>query len=339
MKKIIYLSVLCASFLFAETKDEILQKAMKFEQAKDYENAMLYYKKLAMLDMSKPLDYNDVLTKPDNQNSDKLATDFSYYENDTSAKKVSKSQTFKNVDKNLYPRADSLDKQWIYMYQPTYLGYAYDFDKKDDRKRGETRFQISFQKPLFDDLLGLDETWSVAYTQTSFWQTSMESAPFRANNYEPEIFVTMPTDILGLDYLRVGLNHESNGKSGTESRSWNRAYVQTSFNVGDLRITPRAWHSFTFDRDNRDIRQYLGYGDIKFDYDINDEHRLSALLRNNLRLDNQNRGALELNWYFPLPFKTDLRGFVQYFTGYGESLEDYNHHVDKAMIGVVLIEK
>lgn len=60
----------------------------------------------------------------------------------------------------------------------------------------------------------------------------MDSAPFRTTDYEPGNFVTFPTEFLGLDYIRVGYNHQSNGEDGIESRSWNRAFLQTSFNIG-----------------------------------------------------------------------------------------------------------
>ncbi|NLY03924.1 MAG: phospholipase A [Campylobacter sp.] len=223
------------------------------------------------------------------------------------------------------------------------MGWAYDFSKKeerfgDERKDQEVKFQFSFQKPLFDDLLGLDETWSFGYTQTSFWQIQVDSLPFRTTDYQPEFFVTIPTnDIWKLDYIRVGLNHQSNGEGGLKSRSWNRAYLETTFSLGNLRITPTVWHSFIFDDENKDIRQYMGYGDLKFSYDIADHH-LVALWRNNLRFDNQNRGAIELNYYFPLPFGDGIYGYLQYFNGYGESLYDYNKQVNKVMLGISFYE-
>ncbi|NLK67396.1 MAG: phospholipase A [Campylobacteraceae bacterium] len=335
MKKIICLSMVCASFLFAQTRDEILQKAMEFEANGDYKNAMLYYKKLALPDASMGYDKalassGGVDSKTTNLETQEIAQ-ANYQNYQTTA---SYATTSKQSEKSLYPTAGG--DEWAYIYKPNYFGYAYDTHDTADRKQGEIKFQISAQKPLFDNLLGLDETWTFAYTQTSFWQAHMESWPFRTTNYEPEFFVTIPANYWGLDYWRVGLSHESNGKGGVESRSWNKAYLQTSFALGNLRITPTVWHSFGLDDYNKDIRQYMGYGDIKFDYDIN-KHRISALLRNNLRFDSENRGALELNWYFPL-FK-DTYGFVQYFTGYGESLEDYNRHVDKGMIGIAIINK
>ena len=55
-------------------------------------------------------------------------------------------------------------------------------------------------------------------------------------------------------------------------------------------------------------------------YNWNDMN-VSALMRNNLRSD-ENRGAVQLDWSFPLNRR--FKGYVQWFYGYGESMIDYN---------------
>ncbi|QKF64057.1 phospholipase A [Campylobacter corcagiensis] len=334
MKKISVLSLVCASFLMANNS-EIYQKALEYEAKGDYKSAMLEYKKLAtkVVVPQNTIAKDESFFDASSQNTEPTSTQ--------NAQTLYTKDTKSSSKKSLYPKAKEENPQWLYMYEPTYIGWAYDFNDKDGRngkgrKNDELKFQLSFQKPLFDDLIGLDETWSIAYTQTSFWQIREDSAPFRTSSYQPELFVTIPTEGF-FDYVRFGFNHESNGKDGMESRSWNRVYASTTFDINDFRITPRIWHSFTFDKDNEDIRQYMGYGDVKFAYDIG-RHHLTAMWRNNLRFDSNNRGALELNYYFPL-FNTGLHGFLQYFTGYGESLDDYNKHVDKIMLGIAFYQE
>lgn len=94
----------------------------------------------------------------------------------------------------------------------------------------EMVFQISAKQRLFAT------NFFFGYTQKSFWQIYDQdrSRPFRETNYNPEVFYRWTPDPevwhhWGVD---VGLEHESNGQSLPESRSWNRVYV--------TRFRPRA---------------------------------------------------------------------------------------------------
>ncbi len=210
----------------------------------------------------------------------------------------------------------------------------------DERKSVETKFQISLAKPLFYDLFGFGESLVAAYTQTSWWQITRTSAPFRETNYQPEIFLNFASpkylDQIGIKNLKFGLLHESNGRDGKKSRSWNRAYVQSDFVYGKLNISPRAWVVIGDKGDNKDILKYIGRGDVRLIYNLND-HIFSLMLRNNLHFDKTNKGAAEISYMFPI-FSTGVYGYLQYFTGYGESLIDYNRHTDKIGLGFVILK-
>ena len=60
------------------------------------------------------------------------------------------------------------------------------------------------------------------------------------------------------------------------------------------------------------------------------------MARHSLRSGDESRGAVSLDWGFPLT-KT-LRGHLQVFDGYGESLIDYNHRATHVGLGVSLLE-
>jgi phospholipase A1 len=59
------------------------------------------------------------------------------------------------------------------------------------------------------------------------------------------------------------------------------------------------------------------------------------MFRNNLRTSG-NKGAIELGWSFPLYRK--LKGYVQYFNGYGQSILDYNDAANTIGVGLALTD-
>ena len=219
-------------------------------------------------------------------------------------------------------------------YEPIYMLFTHDFSKKPDRKADELHFEFSFERPITYDALGFGEKISFAYAQNSWWQITQDSAPFRESNYRPELYVSAPVPFA--DELKIGAMHESNGKGGEESRSWNRLCAQSTWSADGFSITPRAWYAFWLDRTNEDIADYMGYGDLRASYTFG-KQRLSALWRNNLHFDGSNRGAIELNYSFPI-FNSGFYGYLRYFNGYGESLADYKRSVNKIGIGLSFVE-
>ena len=229
----------------------------------------------------------------------------------------------------------------LYPYKTNYLlPMTWDFDKKDDRKQFETKFQISVMKPFARNLLGKNEIYFFAYTQTSWWQTSAPSAPFRENNYEPEMFVLFPMESYHKrwDAIIFGIEHQSNGKDIPYSRSWNRVYTKFLFHTNKMIFNLRVWYripeakkKYPIDPngdDNPDIEDYMGYGDLKIMYPYKD-NLFRSLIRYNPRTK---KGAIELSFSKAIHNK-DLFLYIQYFNGYGESLIDYNRLVNKIGIG------
>lgn len=205
----------------------------------------------------------------------------------------------------------------------------------------EAKYQVSFKVKLadFEDWFGAS-IWA-GYTQQSQWQVYNPglSRPFRETNYEPEAMLAFHPDrsVLGwrLRLVAIGINHQSNGRSEPLSRSWNRATLTLGFDRGDFGLLVRPWVRIKEPAekdDNPDITRYLGHGDVVGVYRWR-EHTLSALARYNPA---SGKGAAQLSWTFPLHRR--VRGHLQYFTGYGESLIDYNVRQNTFGIGIALAD-
>lgn len=207
----------------------------------------------------------------------------------------------------------------------------------------EAKFQISFKIPLWEGLLGGKADIYAAYTQLALWQAynARISAPFREINYEPEAFMIYRTDIsfhgARLNYFMLGFNHQSNGQIEPLSRSWNRVVASAIIQKGKNHFVIRQWTRMSErakNDDNPGMGRYLGYGDLLF-MRSGRNNSFSVLLRNNLRTGD-NKGALQVDWSFPL--HRNLKGYAQYFTGYGETLIDYNRPSTRVGLGVALTD-
>jgi len=55
-------------------------------------------------------------------------------------------------------------------------------------------------------------------------------------------------------------------------------------------------------------------------------------------LNSLKNGAVELGWSFPLRHYPNRKSYVQYFSGYGESLIDYDQYVNRLRIGIALTD-
>jgi phospholipase A1 len=211
----------------------------------------------------------------------------------------------------------------------------------------EAKFQISFKFPIWYNVFGDNGHLFFAYTNQSYWQVYNKdiSSPFRETNHEPEVFMLFNNDwkigSITNSFWGFGAVHQSNGKSGSLSRSWNRLYGTMIFDAGPLAFSTKIWWRIPEDEktdpnqahgdDNPDIEEYIGRAEFVGVYGI-DEHRLTLTLKTNLQ--DIDRGSAELTWSYPIA--GNLRFYTQYFNGYGESLIDYNYHNQRIGIGVSL---
>lgn len=219
-----------------------------------------------------------------------------------------------------------------------------EFDPDREWKDTEAQFQISMKFPLLVNLM--NDTFDIyaAYTNRSFWQIyDSDSAPFRETNHEPEIWVQFHPnwELWGFKntWNSFGANHQSNGRAGDLSRSWNRLFAWFTVEKGNLGMSFKPWYRIPesdSDDDNPDITDYLGHYELTATYGWRN-NVFSVMSRNNLE-SGFSKGAVELSWSFPLWDWPYLKGYVNYFTGYGRSLIDYDSYSNVIGVGISLTD-
>jgi len=221
-----------------------------------------------------------------------------------------------------------------------------DVPLRDGLRDIEVKFQISLKTKVNEkDLLFVNDSVSLAITLEAWWQLYLKdlSSPFRESNYQPEIFYTIPVQRSiwgGNTAFVIGLEHQSNGQVQGLSRSWNRLYTTFIYERGQMLFRMTPWYRLPEELkrkpqdaagdDNPDIIDFMGYGEAAVSW-RDGSLAYSVRGRGNPRTG---KGAIDLGFTFP--FFARFQGFVRVFSGYGDSLIDYNHRQTRLGLGVAL---
>ena len=213
----------------------------------------------------------------------------------------------------------------------------------------EAKLQVSLRAKVVQGLLLPNADLWFAFTQRSMWQlwSPGESSPFRNTDYQPEAIYVLPVpEKLGKlpggwnwRMTQLGVAHQSNGQGDQRSRSWNRVYAAAAFDRGEFGLTVKAHRRLheSSDDDNPDLTRNIGNTEITASW-LPGLSTASVTLRTHLR--SRSRGSLQLDWTHPVDrsHPEGLRWYAQLFTGYGETLLDYNHKQTSVGLGLTLFQ-
>lgn len=221
--------------------------------------------------------------------------------------------------------------------------------QQPDYRREEAKFQLSLRTKIAQGLPLIGGDLWVGFTQQVLWQiyNSADSKPFRNTDYQPEVIYVLPTSQglrdLPFDwkwrYTQFGLAHQSNGQSDPLSRSWNRVYVGAGFERSDWSFTARFNQRLNeplATDNNPDLVKYRGRGEFQLTW-AHGLQTASLLYRTSLT---NTYGAIQAEWSYPIfnDQPNGLRWFVQGFSGYGETLTDYNFRQTSLGVGVTFLQ-
>lgn len=230
-------------------------------------------------------------------------------------------------------------------YEPAYFVFGTNSENGKDAK-----FQLSFKYRFFDPQGSIAQYSPLlsniyfTYTQTTVWDLGGDSSPFRDTSYRPGVFyrwLSGSREWLPDEY-HIGLEHESNGQGGDESRSINIGYLRPIWhwelaNGKRLTFYPKIYN-YLEKSENEDINEYRGYVDWQMRYGREDGLIVNALYR-------QGTGGYatgQLDFSYPLSerifARTGAFAHLQIFSGYGETLVDYNRENDtQVRLGISLV--
>ena len=235
-------------------------------------------------------------------------------------------------------RAELDSRPYFSLYKDTYFVGGTVLGGKPDEFNSDVKFQISFQQRLTKSVLPGNTYLYLFYSQKAIWHVFENSLPFHDLNFNPGVglskFIIMKNRLVGK--ATVMIVHESNGRDGTASRSWNKISL-----AGEAYISPvlmahaKYWIPIVDGQYNRDILKYSGLYQAGFQAKSTDDKWVL-----DMTLVKRKGWNLNFNTIVQLGYRINHNSnqfiMLQYYNGYGESLLDYKQYHSRIRIGLLI---
>ncbi len=205
-----------------------------------------------------------------------------------------------------------------------------------DAQNTNIKFQISVAQKLTKSTLPFGTYLYLFYSQKCFWNVLEESFPMTDLNFNPGVGIAKPIFMRNRYMGKVALiaEHESNGRDGDASRSWNKISLAANVLISpNASVHAKFWLPIIDGENNRDILRYCGIyqagtqfmtPDRKFNGSVTLVKRSGWNLNFNTIVEVGMRMWKNANEYL----------FLQFYNGYGEGLLDYNKFHSQIRVGL-----
>lgn len=209
--------------------------------------------------------------------------------------------------------------------------------QKPTGANSDVKFQLSIAQRLTKSKLPFDTYLFIQFTQKAFWNVFQKSLPMRDLNFNPGIglghLIIHHNKFIGKGYLM--LEHESNGKDSTASRSWNRVTLATAIVLNkNWEAQFKTWIPIVDGKYNKDLLKYNGIFQLAANYRTDNKRFNCGVILT------KRKTWLSFNTQIELSYKFNNNEnqyfFLQYYNGYGENLLDYNKFKSMVRIGFVI---
>ena len=161
--------------------------------------------------------------------------------------------------------ADSIRAQfdngpYFTLFRDNYFIVGTTIGSKPTRTNSDVKFQISIAQRLTKSTLPFNTYLFLTYSQKCMWNVFEESLPMRDFNFNPGIGIAklliVKDKLIGKTMLM--LEHESNGRDGEESRSWNKISLAANIYIDpQFMIHGKYWIPIIDGENNKDILSQL----------------------------------------------------------------------------------
>lgn len=193
----------------------------------------------------------------------------------------------------------------------------------------DIKFELGMTFSFFDNSESFEflDPLRFGYSQRSWWNITEESSPFTEHNYNPEMFWRFDHPLVDI----IGFEHQSNGQSGADSRSWDRLYAQKSFALTErFSVDLKLWSVVSDEENNADIRDYLGSAQLSLSFEPNDRTVIRARMIKGHRHD---KISYQADIRYRRPWLNSAF-YMAYYEGYGEALISYNQKSRSLRVGL-----
>lgn len=250
------------------------------------------------------------------------------------------------TDKKDIINTDSLrrdfDKQpYFGLYKDNYFIFGTSIGPKPTVQNSNVKFQISIAQKLTRSTLPFGTYLYLFYSQKVFWNVLENSMPMSDLNFNPGIGIAKPLFVrnrfIGKAFMLI--EHESNGRDGEASRSWNKISFGASIMIDpNLIVHGKIWIPIVDGVNNKDILKYCGIYQAGMQFQSNNRRFSASVLMTKRAGFN-----LNFNTTIELAYRILKRDnqflFLQYYNGYGEGLLEYNKFHSELRLGIVIKPK
>ena len=224
------------------------------------------------------------------------------------------------------------------LYKDNYFIFGTSVNHTPTKTNTDIKFQISIQQRLTRSTLPFGTYLYLFYSQKCWWNVLENSMPMVDLNFNPGIGLAKPLFVKNRYVGKVTLRaeHESNGRDGLASRSWNKISLAASIMIDpQVTVHGKVWIPIVDGQNNRDILDYSGIYQVGTEFTSRNRRFTASVV-----LVKRRGWKLNYNTIIELGYRIFRRDnqflFLQFYNGYGECMLDYNQFRSRVRVGIVI---